>query len=123
MDWRHVEGTQTEKPLTLDAASSRTVVYMRRNIRRTSQKDETGDREVWEYDEAVVPYADFAAVASAIISASEEQARANQETGTVLEDAVCELSESITIDIALLEQVICELSEEIGGENGENMEE
>lgn len=37
MDWKHVEGTQTEKPLTLDAASSRTVVYIRRNIRRTTK--------------------------------------------------------------------------------------
>ena len=37
MDWKHIEETQTEKPLTLDAASSRTVVHIRRNIHRTTK--------------------------------------------------------------------------------------
>lgn len=37
MDRRHAEGTQTERPLTLDAESLRTVVHIRRNIHRTTE--------------------------------------------------------------------------------------
>lgn len=47
MDWKHVEETQTEKPFTLDAASSRTVVHIRRNIRRTTKIQKKTDIPYW----------------------------------------------------------------------------
>lgn len=48
MDRKHVEGTQTDKPLTLDAASSRTVVHIRRNIRRTTKNSKKDGHPVLE---------------------------------------------------------------------------
>lgn len=47
MDRKHVEGTKTEKPLTLDAASSRTAVHIRRNIRRTTKIQKKTDIPYW----------------------------------------------------------------------------
>ena len=47
MDRKHVEGTQTEKPLTLDAASSRNVVHIHRNIRRTTKIQKKTDIPYW----------------------------------------------------------------------------
>lgn len=48
------EGTQTQKPKEVDATSSSTVVYLRRNITRAYKEDEeTGEREeYWKYEEA-----------------------------------------------------------------------
>lgn len=109
MDWRHVEGTQEERPLEFDATTSKTVVYIRKNIRRVTKEQDGTSHEVWEYDEAQMPISDFAALASALVSA-------NKSGIEGAEDAVCELSESTDESIAALEQAICDLSEEIGGE-------
>lgn len=106
MDWKHVEGTQEEKPLEFDATTSRTVVYIRQNIERVKKEQGGAAYEVWEYDEAQLPMSDFAAIASALVSSN--------KTGVAgAEDAVCELSESTDECIAALEQAICDLSEEI----------
>lgn len=106
MDFIHVEGTQTERPLEFDATTSKTVVYIRKNIERKSKIQDGNTYEVWEYDEAQLPMSDFAAIASAIVSSN--------KTGVAgAEDAVCELSESTDESIAALEQAICDLSEEI----------
>lgn len=67
MEFIHVEGTQTEKPLEFDATTSKTVVYIRKNIERITKKDDTGSYEVWSYDEAQLPMSEFSAVASEII--------------------------------------------------------
>lgn len=106
MDWKHVEGTQTEKPIEFDATTSKSTIYIRQNIERVEKEQNGQTYEVWEYDEAQVPMSDFAAIASALVSSN--------KTGVAgAEDAVCELSESTDESIAALEQAICDLSEEI----------
>lgn len=67
MEFIHVEGTQTEKPLEFDATTSKTVVYIRKNIERKSKTQDGNTYEVWEYDEAQIPMSEFPAVASQII--------------------------------------------------------
>ncbi len=66
MIFNHVEGTQPEKPLEFDATTSKTVVYIRKNIARVVKED----GEFWSYEEAQIPYDDFAAVASVLVSES-----------------------------------------------------
>lgn len=106
MDWRHVEGTQTERPIEFDATTSKTTIYIRQNIERVEKEQDGQTYEVWEYDEEQLPMSDFAAIASALVSSN--------KTGVAgAEDAVCELSESTDESIAALEQAICDLSEEI----------
>lgn len=51
--YKHIEGSQTERPLEVDTTSSKTVVYLRKNIERVEKEDEQGNKyELWEYDEA-----------------------------------------------------------------------
>lgn len=67
MNWRHVEGTQEERPLEFDATTSKTIIYIRKNIERKSKTQDGNTYEVWEYDEAQIPMSEFPAVASQII--------------------------------------------------------
>lgn len=67
MEFIHVEGTQTERPLEFDATTSKTVVYIRKNIERKTKTQDGNTYEVWEYDEAQIPMSEFPAVASQII--------------------------------------------------------
>lgn len=51
-DWHKVTGTQETKPEEIDRTSSKTTVYLRRNIRQTEQENTDGDNvKVWEYEE------------------------------------------------------------------------
>lgn len=53
MTFRHVEGTQTERPLEVDTVSSKSVIYIRRDIERVEKEDDQGNvYEAWEYEEA-----------------------------------------------------------------------
>lgn len=70
MNFIHVEGTQEEKPLEFDATTSKTVVYIRKNIKRVTKEKSGVPYEIWSYDEAQIPYKDFAAVASVLVSES-----------------------------------------------------
>ena len=51
--YKHIEGSQAERPLEIDTTSSKSVVYLRKNIERVEHEDEQGNKyELWEYDEA-----------------------------------------------------------------------
>ena len=51
--YKHIEGSQAERPLEIDTTSSKSVVYLRKNIERVEHEDEQGNvYELWEYDEA-----------------------------------------------------------------------
>ena len=51
-DWKEVQGSQESKPEEFDLASSATVAYQRRNIRRVKAKDmDDKETEVWQYEE------------------------------------------------------------------------
>lgn len=76
MDFIHVEGTQTEKPLDFDATTSKTIVYIRKNIERKTKTQDGLTYDVWEYDEAQLPMSDFNAIASALVSEQGEAIKA-----------------------------------------------
>lgn len=57
--YKLVQGTQTEKPLTLEIG--KTTVYKRRNIERVSRVNELGEiEEFWQYEEMQMPLREFA---------------------------------------------------------------
>ena len=72
----HVEGTQEEKPLEFDATTSKSVVYIRKNIERLMKMQDDTTYEVWAYDEAQLPMNDFNAIASALVSEQGEAIKA-----------------------------------------------
>lgn len=76
MDFIHVEGTQTEKPLEFDATTSKSIVYVRKNIERLTKTQDDTTYDVWEYDEAQLPMSDFNAIASALVSEQGEAIKA-----------------------------------------------
>nr|DAS29483.1 MAG TPA: hypothetical protein [Caudoviricetes sp.] len=50
--WKKVTGCQPQKPLEVDAVSSPTTVYLRKNINQTEISFEEGSGRMWEYEEA-----------------------------------------------------------------------
>ena len=46
--WKKVQGSQAERPLALDVASSPSTVYQRRNIKCISEDQQPN---LWEYEE------------------------------------------------------------------------
>ena len=50
--WKKVTGGQPQKPLEVDAVSSPTTVYLRKNINQTEISSEEGSGRMWEYEEA-----------------------------------------------------------------------
>ena len=51
--YTHTQGSQAERPQEIDTTSSKSVVYLRKNIERVEHEDEQGNKyELWEYDEA-----------------------------------------------------------------------
>ena len=55
-EWKKVQGSQVEQPSEVDTTSSKTLIYLRKNIKRITVQDElTGSSyELWEYDEATM---------------------------------------------------------------------
>ncbi len=70
-------GTQEEKPSTLDRSSSSAVVYLRKNIVKETQTDETTGNTVtgWRYDECKLTNEEFDQYARESL---EEQAQTNE---------------------------------------------
>lgn len=53
--WKKVQGTQLNKPQTLDTISSPSTVYLRKNITRKEIKSGNNQIEIWEYSESMIP--------------------------------------------------------------------
>lgn len=59
-EWKKITGTQPECPAEVDAASSPTTVYLRRNVKRITQTDENGESvQMWEYEEREMTVAEY----------------------------------------------------------------
>ena len=52
-DWKQVTGSQSEKPLEVDAVSSENTIYLRRNIKEVEIENEVSGEKVtmWQYEE------------------------------------------------------------------------
>lgn len=61
INYEHREGSQAVKPSLVDTNSSKTVVYLRKNVTQTSFKDAMSGKTItmWSYDEAVLSLAEF----------------------------------------------------------------
>lgn len=57
MTFQKVHGTQEEKPLSYEMCGA--VVFIRKNITRVTEMVGDDEIEMWEYDEAKVPTAEF----------------------------------------------------------------
>lgn len=64
MNWKEVEGFQTEKPAEIDTTSSPTTVYFRKNIREVPNE---GEGTHWKYDEAQIMRDDYNMIAATLI--------------------------------------------------------
>ena len=64
-EWKQITGSQAGRPAEVDTVSSPTTVYLRKNIKQITKKDESGKEEtMWQYDEremTVAEYADYLA--------------------------------------------------------------
>lgn len=59
-EWKKITGTQPESPAEVDAVSSPTTVYLRKNIKQITQTDENGESvQLWEYDEREMSVAEY----------------------------------------------------------------
>lgn len=59
-EWKKITGTQPEAPAEVDAVSSPTTVYLRKNIKQITQTNENGESvQMWEYDEREMSVAEY----------------------------------------------------------------
>lgn len=54
LNYKHVVGSQPEKPLEVDETSSKYSVYLRKNIVSKEVTDNNITSTFWEYDEAIL---------------------------------------------------------------------
>lgn len=62
MEWKQIEGYQSEKPAEVDTASSPTTVYLRRNITAVPNVDMDGkatEGTHWRYEETQMPQDEY----------------------------------------------------------------
>lgn len=72
-DWKKVQGSQEEKPMEFDTASSGVVVYQRRNVERVETEDFVG----WEYEEREMSREEYAMLRTETQQKQIEQMRAD----------------------------------------------
>ena len=84
--WKQSEST--EKPLEIDETSSKTVVYVRRNIIEVTVQDEMSEetRTIYRYEENAIPKSDWETYKTVM---------ENQSATTDLELAICDLYEMV----------------------------
>ena len=72
--YKYHEGSQSTKPLSIDTNSSKTVVYLRRNVEQITKTDPMSEEEItlWSYEEAVLTldeYEQYKSEAAALLTA------------------------------------------------------
>lgn len=59
-EYKHTQGSQIERPSEIDTTSSKTVVYLRKNIERVEHTDEQGNTYyLWEYEETQLTHDEY----------------------------------------------------------------
>lgn len=72
-DWKKVQGSQEEKPMEFDTASSGVVVYQRRGIEHVETEDFIG----WEYEEREMSREEYAMLRAEVQQEQIDQMRAD----------------------------------------------
>lgn len=62
INFTHHEGSQEEMPLAIDTESSKSIVYLRKNIQQIEKEDKQSGETVtlWSYDEAQLTQDEYA---------------------------------------------------------------
>lgn len=63
-NWKIVQGSQATRPAEIDAASSASTVYQRRNIQQIAVENEGEITELWQYEERQMSRDEFAIMQS-----------------------------------------------------------
>ena len=82
LKWRKTRGTQIDKPKSIDDASSKSVVYIRRNIERKTFYEGDTEVKVWEYEEAQLApgeYIEYRAALAELESPAMQQLKSDNE--------------------------------------------
>jgi CII-binding regulator of phage lambda lysogenization HflD len=82
LTWKKVRGTQLEKPQSIDETSSKSVVYLRRNIERKTVYEGMDAVKVWEYEEAQLTpgeYIEYRAALAELESPAMQQLKTDNE--------------------------------------------
>ena len=115
IQYQYHEGSQHIKPLAIDTNSSKTAVYLRRNIEQITREDETSGELVtlWGYEEAkltIPEYEEYKSEAAAQLTAkvtddnlsimeaiaeSYEQSMIAQENQLTIMSAIADLYDAI----------------------------
>lgn len=106
--YSHHEGSQAVKPLALDTASSKTAVYLRKNIEQITRTDPmTGESmTLWSYDEAKLTPAEYEqykseAAAELIAKVGEDNLSLMDALATVYEQQITTEENQLTIMSAM----------------------
>lgn len=117
--YTHHEGSQEIKPLALDSSSSKSAIYLRRNIEQITRTDETSGETVtlWSYDEAKLTpaeYEQYKSEAAAELSAKVEEDNISMmdAIATLYEQQMLQEEENLTLMSAMadLYDAISEIS-------------
>lgn len=113
--YKYHEGSQSTKPLSIDTNSSKTVVYLRRNVEQITKIDPMSEEEItlWSYEEAVLTldeYEQYKSEAAALLTAkvtddnislmeaiveSYEQSMIAQENQITIMEAIADIYDAI----------------------------
>lgn len=113
--YKYHEGSQSTKPLSIDTNSSKTVVYLRRNVEQITKTDPMSEEEItlWSYEEAVLTldeYEQYKSEAAALLTAkvtddnislmeaiveSYEQSMIAQENQITIMEAIADIYDAI----------------------------
>ena len=80
MEWKQIEGYQAERPAEVDTTSSRSTIYLRRNIEEVPNVDPDGTENEgthWRYEEVQIAVEDFGFISQVLAM---ENQRAMDET-------------------------------------------
>lgn len=113
--YKYHEGSQSTKPLSIDTNSSKTVVYLRRNVEQITKTDPMSEEEItlWSYEEAVLTldeYEQYKSEAAALLTSkvtddnislmeaiveSYEQSMIAQENQITIMEAIADIYDAI----------------------------
>ena len=116
INYQYHEGSQPAKPHAIDTESSKTIVYLRKNIEQITRTDEQSGEDInlWGYEEATLPIDEYevykseaaarlsAKVADDNISIMEaitetyEQLAVTQENQSITMSAIADLYDAIS---------------------------
>lgn len=95
MNWQTVTGTQEKRPELVDATSSPTTVYIRKNVRREIVNQEAEPFYAWAYEEAALSREEYAEYEEMVAQIEAPAMQALKEQNTMLAQALADIYERV----------------------------